>query len=93
LTRGGVQNERPRMSDSSDERSRRLDARDNRRWLIGVGISVAFGLFGVVMALLSYAHRTSPATPRAAAAPAPAARAPASKAPDERERDGRRHRK
>lgn len=42
------------------------DARDSRRWLIGVGISVAFGLFGVVMALLAYSERTrSPAQPAA----------------------------
>ena len=34
------------------------DARDSRRWLIGVGISVTFGLFGVVMALLAYSQRT-----------------------------------
>jgi len=47
------------------------EARDNRRWLIGVGISVSFGLFGVVMALLAYSERTkSPAQP-AAHAPGP----------------------
>jgi hypothetical protein len=59
------------MDDSGDKRVSALDARDNRRWLIGVGISVAFGLFGVVMALLSYSRHTP------AAATAPAARGPA----------------
>jgi hypothetical protein len=48
------------MSADRDGNSARADARDNRRWLIGVGISVAFGLFGVVMALLSYADRSRP---------------------------------
>lgn len=42
-----------------NDRISELDRRDNRRWLIGVGISIAFGLFGVVMALLSYSHRTA----------------------------------
>ncbi|CAN5923084.1 hypothetical protein BH11MYX4_BH11MYX4_18290 [soil metagenome] len=41
-------------------------AADQRRWLIGIGISVAFGLFGVVMTLLSYSGRSKPdATPAA----------------------------
>jgi hypothetical protein len=44
------------------------DTRDGRRWLIGLGISVGFGLFGVVMALLAYFERTK--------AGAPASRAP-----------------
>jgi len=65
------------MSTDRDERSANLDARDNRRWFIGVGISVVFGLFGAVMALLSYSSRkptTSPApktspTPRGEAEP------------------------
>ncbi len=74
------------MSDSSEQRSRELDARDNRRWLIGVSISVAFGLFGVVMALLSYSHRSS-ATPGAAPARIPAGRV------GERAHDAPRHRK
>ena len=80
------------MHDSGDNRGSALDARDNRRWLIGVGISVAFGLFGVVMALLSYSRYT----PAAAAVPAahgPAA-SPAPRAPSDsgaRERRQRRH--
>jgi hypothetical protein len=36
-------------------------ARDARRWLIGVSISVIFGLFGVVMALLGYLEGKRPA--------------------------------
>ena len=48
------------------------EARANRRWLIGVIISVVFGLFGVVMALLSYAeHNKSSSTPAARSAPTP----------------------
>jgi hypothetical protein len=74
------------MSDSSEQRSRELDARDNRRWLIGVGISVAFGIFGVVMALLSYAHRSSPAA-------APGAHTPPSRGAGEPTRDSPRHRR
>jgi hypothetical protein len=35
----------------------------DRRWLIGIGISIAFGLFGAVMALLSYADRDKPQAP------------------------------
>jgi hypothetical protein len=58
------------MSAERDGDSARVDARDNRRWLIGLGISVAFGLFGVVMALLSYAERLRPAVGPATNAPA-----------------------
>jgi hypothetical protein len=47
------------------------DARDRRRWLIGLGISVAFGLFGVVMTLLAYSERTRPSAQPAAHAPSP----------------------
>jgi hypothetical protein len=82
------------MNDSGHNRVSALDARDNRRWLIGVGISVAFGLFGVVMALLSYSRHTP------AAAGAPAAHGPAAstthRAPpesDARPRRQRRHEK
>ncbi len=71
------------MNDSSEQRSRE---RDDRRWLIGVGISVGFGLFGVVMALLSYSHRSSPAS-------APAARIPATRAAGEHAHEAPRHRK
>lgn len=46
------------------------DARDSRRWLIGVGISLAFGLFGVVMALLAYSEQNKASAPPAAQTPA-----------------------
>ena len=44
------------MSGSRDEASSA-----DRRWFIGVAISLVFGLFGVVMALLAYADRNKPA--------------------------------
>jgi hypothetical protein len=61
---------------------------ESRRWLIGVAISIVFGVFGAVMALLSYAHRT--AAPDGAAAPAPS---PAAAGDDNASRGrGRKHR-
>jgi hypothetical protein len=39
-------------------------ARDARRWLIGVSISVVFGLFGMVMALLGYLQGSRPGATR-----------------------------
>ncbi|CAN5673647.1 hypothetical protein BH09MYX1_BH09MYX1_27750 [soil metagenome] len=39
---------------------------ENRRWLIGISISVAFGLFGAVMALLSYRAKVDDKPPPAA---------------------------
>ena len=42
--------------------TRTMDA-EQRRWLIGLGISVAFGTFGAVMAWLSYTARNPPAAP------------------------------
>ena len=54
---------RTEMSNGDDESSSGVAARDNRRWLIGVGISIAFGLFSVVMALLSYSAKTEPLAP------------------------------
>jgi hypothetical protein len=56
------------MSPSSD-RLAASEARDHRRWLVGLGITLVFGLFGMVMALLSYFARTPPG----AASPARAA--------------------
>jgi len=47
------------------------EAQESRRWLIGICITVCFGLFGVVMALLAYTDRTKRSAP--AAAPAIAA--------------------
>jgi hypothetical protein len=47
-------------------------APESRRWLIGIGISLFFGLFGVVMALLSYSQKAKdPASPAATATVAP----------------------
>ena len=59
------------MTTASDD-----DARANRRWLIGIGITLAFGIFGAVMAILGYSSKsTEPAAGPAAtaAADAPAA--------------------
>ncbi len=36
-------------------------ARDDRRWHIGIAISIIFGLFGVVMAILNYSSKSAPA--------------------------------
>lgn len=60
----------------------------NRRWLIGVGITLVFGVFGAVMALLSYTAHGSAPSPAAAAAGA-AAPAPAPASPDDPTRRGR----
>jgi hypothetical protein len=46
---------------NGDDPSDGIVARDSRRWLIGIVISVVFGLFSMVMALLSYSERTTPA--------------------------------
>jgi hypothetical protein len=70
------------MSTNGDERSFTVHARDNRRWLIGIGISVVFGLFSMVMALLSYFARTKPTLP-------PARRAPAARGAAEPARHGK----
>jgi hypothetical protein len=42
------------------------EARDHRRWLVGIGISLVFGLFSMVMALLSYSGHTKPVAPSTA---------------------------
>ena len=44
---------------------------EHRRWLTGLGVSVSFGLFGAVMAWLSYSARTRPLAPAAAQVSAP----------------------
>ena len=60
------------MSTKDEETAPRTQAPENRRWLVGIGITVFFGLFGVVMALLSYSHRANdPASPAATATVAP----------------------
>lgn len=38
----------------------------DRRWLIGIGITLAFGIFGVVMSILSYSDRNASPAPLAA---------------------------
>jgi len=60
------------MSTKEEETAPSTDALKNRRWLIGIGISVFFGLFGVVMALLSYSQKAKdPASPASTATLAP----------------------
>ena len=65
-----------------DARPSGVDARDNRRWLIGVGISLVFGLFSMIMALLSYSADTKPTAP-------PGAKTPAERSADEPTRRGK----
>ncbi len=68
------------MTDPAPPRATRADALADRRWLIGIGVTILFGLFGVVMALLAYRDRTpSPAAgePPAAGAPLGATQQPA----------------
>ena len=57
------------MSTDKDEAAACIEARDNRRWLIGIGISLVFGIFGVVMALMSYSLRSDPGAPAGNARP------------------------
>jgi hypothetical protein len=57
------------MKSSGDEAASSKDL-EHRRWLIGIGISVLFGIFGVVMALLNYSGRSKPTAPQAPQAPA-----------------------
>jgi hypothetical protein len=46
------------MSSKDDAASRpEGDRTANRRWLIGISVTLVFGLFGAVMALLSYMDR------------------------------------
>jgi hypothetical protein len=58
-----------RVSSSGPAPTSGSEARDHRRWLIGVGISLVFGLFGMVMALLSYSGRGKPAAPSTVTSP------------------------
>jgi hypothetical protein len=64
------------MNDDDGKRRGEIERRNDRRWLIGVGISVVFGTFGVVMALLDYLHRTASAPPATGTAHRGAAGAP-----------------
>jgi hypothetical protein len=59
-------------------------ARDARRWLIGVSISVVFGVFGMVMALLGYLEGSRPAPPGGITMPAKHGQEPASPRRDRR---------
>lgn len=70
------------METSNEVQADARRAADQRRWLIGIGITVAFGLFGVVMALLSYNGRSKGDAPAALpAAPLAPAGAPATTEP------------
>jgi hypothetical protein len=46
------------MSTDRDAPASQKSERDSRRWLIGVGISLIFGIFSMVMAVLSYSPKT-----------------------------------
>ena len=53
-----------------------------RRWLIGIAITVTFGVFGAVMAVLAYTRSTPTPTPARGPVTAPAVKAPAAPKPD-----------
>ena len=56
------------------------DDRAQRRWLIGIGITLLFGTFGAVMAVLAYTNSSNTPAPRGAArvsAPTPGSAVPA----------------
>ena len=46
------------MSTDRDAPASQKSERESRRWLIGVGISLVFGIFSMVMAVLSYSPKT-----------------------------------
>jgi hypothetical protein len=54
---------------SDDEQPPGPNPREDRRWLIGMAISLFFGLFGAVMALLNYSERTKTPVTGVGAAP------------------------
>lgn len=62
-----------------------------RRWLIGIAITVTFGVFGAVMAVLAYTRNTSSTTPpaRAPAVTAPPVATPDRPTRDDKTRDGK----
>jgi hypothetical protein len=47
------------------------DSRDSRRWQIGVAISLVFGLFGMLMALLNYSAHAPSGSPATNVTPEP----------------------
>ena len=50
------------MISKDDDRSPpERDRTANRRWMIGIAVTLVFGTFGAVMALLSYMDRDRPA--------------------------------
>jgi hypothetical protein len=76
------------MSNEDDKASPSIGAPEQRRWLIGIGISLLFGIFGAVMALLNYSDRTKASAPPVRTATV----APKTKATTPATRDrGRRH--
>jgi hypothetical protein len=80
------------MAPETETASARSDARAQRRWLIGLTITVVFGIFGAVMALLAYTNGSrgqATATP-ATASPRPSSPEPAT-SPAPAEPDGKGH--
>ena len=72
----------PKMSTERDASPDGAEARADGRWLIGIGITLIFGIFGAVMAVLSYSNKANDRDPPAApAAVAPATVAPGAVAP------------
>ncbi|GEM_PF-1499005 len=60
--------------------------REDRRWLIGIAITLSFGIFGVVMALLSYSSHTSESSAPPAVKRPVSGSAPRNAEPVQRER-------
>lgn len=63
------------MTTTDENAASRRSDREDRRWLIGIGITIIFGLFGAIMTWLSYdarANALAPLSRPAAVVPAPA---------------------
>jgi hypothetical protein len=70
----------------------RRDAEGRGRWLIGIGITLFFGILAASMSVLAYLRDTRPPSPThapAAVPAAPAAPAATGERPKGRDRDGR----
>ncbi|CAN5790851.1 hypothetical protein BH11MYX2_BH11MYX2_07750 [soil metagenome] len=81
------------MGPQTEDASSRGEARAHRRWLIGISITVVFGIFGAVMALLAYTNaKSAPPRPRGAIPSGTSAPAVAAPAPSDEPR-GKEHRK
>jgi hypothetical protein len=79
------------MAPQTEAASARSDARAQRRWLIGLSITVVFGIFGAVMALLAYTNGSrGRATTPASTSPRPSSPEPTSSPPPD-EPDGKGH--